>query len=165
MNNLETTAAGNFVEDVAEKYLTFDVSGQVYGISISNVIEISKIQAITPIPEFPVYAKGIINLRGKVIPLIDLNLRFGHHEKEYTDRTCIVIVDIEGLQVGFIVEAVDEVMDISKAQIAPPPKFSAERSNRYVVGVGKLTDRMVLILDGKLVLSDDEVDMLGSAAQ
>lgn len=148
--------------DLSTKFLTFSVGGQYFGISIRNVIEIVQVEPATPMPELPYYAKGIINLRGKVVPLVDVNLRFGKPEQEYTDRTCIIIIDIDGVDVGFIVDAVDEVLDIEESQISPPPNFSAGRENRFVTGVCKLEKHMVLLLDSKLLFSDSEMGMLGS---
>ena len=146
-------AAGG--EDLSKKYLTFKVGGQMYGISISNVIEIVKIQEATSMPELPYYAKGIINLRGRVVPLIDVNLRFGKAEQEYTDRTCIIIVDIDNVHVGFIVDAVDEVLDINDDKISQPPSLSSDASSRFVVGVGRMEKCIVLLLNSRMLVSDE----------
>jgi purine-binding chemotaxis protein CheW len=155
--NQETMATA----DLSHKFLTFKVADQYFGIAIQDVIEILQLQPITPMPELPHYSKGIINMRGRVVPIIDLNLRFGKFEQEYTDRTCIIIVDIDGIYVGFLVEAVEEVRDISREQISPPPSFANDGSSRYVTGIGKLERYMVLLLDGKLILSEGDISMLG----
>jgi len=147
--------AAELRDDLSNKYLTFKIDGQMYGISIANVIEIVKIQPATTMPELPFYAKGIINLRGRVLPLIDVNLRFNKPEQEYTDRTCIIIVDIDDKHVGFIVDAVDEVLDIDSEKISPPPAFSGGGQNRFVTGVGKMEKHIVLLLNARLLVSDD----------
>lgn len=161
MNNLDNDVLKEAKDDLLKKYLTFIVSNQHYGISISNVIEIVKIQTATEMPELPHYAKGIINLRGRVIPLIDINLRFGKVEHEYTDRTCIIIVDIDGVQVGFIVDAVSEVLDIEDDLVSPPPPFSGNNASRYITGIGKLDGYMVLLLNCCLLLSDSDMGAFG----
>lgn len=150
--------------DVSMKYLTFQIDGQHYGISISNVIEIVQMQPATELPELPPYAKGIINLRGRVVPLIDVSLRFGKPEREYTDRTCIIIVDIADVHVGLIVDLVEEVLDIESGQISAPPAFSSDASSRYVIGIGKLDKCMVLLLDSRLLFSGADRDLLEQAA-
>jgi purine-binding chemotaxis protein CheW len=137
--------------------LTFRVAGQYFGIAIQSVIEILQLQEITPIPELPFYSKGIINMRGRVVPIIDLNLRFNKPEQEYSDRTCIIIVDINSTYVGFLVEAVEEVRDIEREKISPPPAYVNDGSSRYVTGIGKLERYMVLLLDGKKILSEGEM--------
>lgn len=164
MDDLNTTMQQMTVEeDISMKYLTFQISGQTYGISIRNVIEIVQVQPVTELPELPYYAKGIINMRGRVIPLIDVNLRFNKPEQQYTDRTCIIIVDINSMYVGFIVDAVEEVLDIDNSLISPPPSFSADQSGRFVTGIGKMEKSIVLLLDTRLLLSDDMLGMLGDA--
>jgi len=143
--------------ELAYKFLTFKLAGQYFGLAIRSVKEILQLQPITPIPELPYYAKGVANIRGRVVPIIDLSLRLGKPEQEYTERTCIVIVDINDTYVGFLVESVEDVPDIDREQISPPPKLSSDSSARYIIGIGKLESYMVLLLDGSLILSDDEV--------
>lgn len=146
----------------ADKYLTFVIDKQYYAFTIKDVIEIIEVQAITPVPEFPPYVKGIINLRGKIIPVIDIRLRFHKEEAEYTERTCIIVVNITGIDVGFIVDTVDEVIDIDHADISGPPMISSDRSTKYVTGVGKINGRIILILDSNKVLNEKEVESLAS---
>lgn len=139
-------------DDFLTTYLTFSVDGQHYGISIGNVIEILQTQPATELPELPSYSKGIINLRGRVIPLIDVNLRFGKLEKEYTDRTCIIIVDVEGLHTGLIVDTVEEVLVIDKSLMSVPPSFKTDNSAKYIVQIARMDKNSVLLLDAyKLV--------------
>jgi purine-binding chemotaxis protein CheW len=162
MSELRTEDLLNPDDDISMKYLTFRIGDQFYGISIENVISIVQVEAATPLPELPYYAKGIINLRGRVVPLIDVNLRFGRPEPEYNDRTCIIIIDIGGVHVGFIVEAVEEVKDVEESQISQPPRFTGGMENRFVTGVYKAKDRMILLLDSKLLFSDEEFSMFES---
>jgi purine-binding chemotaxis protein CheW len=162
MSELRTEDLLNPDDDISMKYLTFRIGDQFYGISIENVISIVQVETATPLPELPYYAKGIINLRGRVVPLIDVNLRFGRPEPEYNDRTCIIIIDIGGVHVGFIVEAVEEVKDVEESQISQPPRFTGGLENRFVTGVYKAKDRMILLLDSRLLFSDEEFSMFES---
>lgn len=147
------------VEDsLKEKYLTFIIDEQSYCIDIRYVIEIIVVQPITQVPELPEYVKGIINLRGKVIPVLDVRLRFGKEERPYDDKTCFVVVDVAGNSVGIIVDEVEEVMQILDENVAQPPSFSKNGSSRYVKGIGKIGEQVKLILDCQKMLSDDEID-------
>ncbi len=144
---------------ISEKYLSFLIDKQFYAYHISDVREIIEMQEITPVPEFPDYAKGIINLRGNLIPIIDVRLRFCKNEAEYNDRTCIIILNLD-IDVGFIVDTVDEVLDIRKEDISPVPKLSDSGSRRFIEGVGKTTKKMIMILNAKKMLNDDEMRCL-----
>ena len=155
---------GSAEEDLVNKFLTFQAAGQHFGIAIRNVIEIQQLQPITPMPELPPYAKGIINMRGRVVPIIDLNARFGKPQQEYTERTCIIIVDIDSLYVGFLVDAVEEVRDIGREQISPPPAFAHDaNTSSYIIGVARLERYMVLLLDGRLILSKGDLSSLAAS--
>jgi len=150
--------------DLANKYLTFFVGEQIFSLPIRDVIEIVQMQNITPMPELPYYTKGIINMRGRVIPVIDVNLRFGKPEQPYTGRTCIIILDINDAQVGFIVDAVAEVLDIPPERISPPPAF-ADRISNYVTGIGKCGEsgsKIVLLLNSRLLASDEDLSLFDS---
>lgn len=137
-----------------EKYLTFALDNESYGISINNVVEIIGMQPITLVPELPSYIKGIINLRGKVIPVMDVRLRFRKEFRDYNDRTCIIVVDINGLGIGLIVDSVSEVLVISEQDIVPPPNLN--KTNKYIRGIGKIGSEVKLILDCDKLISDDE---------
>jgi len=141
------------------KYLTFVVGNEVYGIEIRYVTEIIGIQAITEVPELPVYIKGIINLRGKIIPVMDVRLRFGKEPKEYNDRTCVVVVDIGEISIGLIVDSVSEVLTIPDEDIVPPPQLN-KAQNRYIKAIGKVGNEVSLLLDCEKLLNDDEVAVL-----
>ncbi len=149
----------------SNKYLTFLIEKQYYAFPIRDVIEIIEVQEITPVPEFPDYAKGIINLRGRIIPIIDVRLRFHKKEEAYNERTCIIVVNISGLDIGFIVDTVDEVLDIEDENISAAPKISTDRSTKYITGVGKVENRIVLLLDANKMLSEDEISELSSQVQ
>src|SRR5665647_3006394 len=120
------------------KFLTFSIGKESYGIEIKFVTEIIGMQDITEVPELPNYVKGIINLRGKIIPVIDVRLRFRKETKEYNDRTCIVVIDIKEISVGLIVDNVAEVIKIDDSNIVPPPDIKTGFHNRYVRAIGKI---------------------------
>lgn len=143
------------------KYLTFALGAEVYGIEIRYVTEIIGMQTVTEVPDLPEYVKGIINLRGKIIPVIDVRLRFRKPAKEYNDRTCIVVVDIKGVAVGLIVDTVAEVLTIADQDIVPPPQVNNGSYNqRFTKAIGKVGSDVKLILDCDRLLSDDEMASL-----
>jgi purine-binding chemotaxis protein CheW len=144
-----TTAQGG-------KYLTFSLASEEYGLEILKVREIIGIMDITSMPQMPGYVKGVINLRGKVIPVIDLRLKFGLEPAEYTEQTCIVVVDVGSL-VGVIVDTVQEVLDIDGSQIDPPPPLGASVDTSFVMGMGKVKDDVKILLDIDRVLGSEEL--------
>ena len=146
-----------------DKYLTFSLGDEVYGIDIRVVIEIIGIQKITTVPEVPDYVRGIINLRGKIIPVVDMRLRFRREYREYTDRTCVIVVEINGVLIGLIVDGVSEVLDITEKNVVPPPDLKASQ-NKYIRGIGKLEASVVLLLDWEKLFSEDDQELMGSAA-
>ena len=143
--------------DIANKYLTFLVENQTFGLSIRNVNGIIQMQEITPVPELPAHVKGIINMRGMVVPIIDVNLRFGKAEQVYNERTCIIILETEQGQVGIIVDAVKEVLEIPPADISPRPAMGAQSAS-YINGIGKIGPKIVLLLDSKLLVGQEMAD-------
>ena len=143
------------------KYLTFALGEEVFGIEIRHVTEIIGIQAITKVPEVPSYVKGIINLRGKIIPVIDMRLKFKKEEIPYDDRTCIVVIEIKNIPVGLIVDNVDEVLNIADEDIAPPPGSKTSADNRYIKGIGKVGDQVQLLLDCDELLLSEEINQIG----
>ena len=139
------------------KFLTFVIGHEEYAIEIKYVTEIiGGIQDITEVPEVPEYVRGIINLRGKIIPVIDVNMRFKKDPKPYNDRTCIIVIDIEDLLVGLIVDNVAEVLSITDENIVAPPDTKSGFNNRYIKGIGKVANAVKLILDCNLLLGADE---------
>ena len=137
-------------------FLTFWTDNQLFGIPISVVVQIIGIQGITPIPDFPHYAKGIINLRGNIIPAIDMRIRFGKEEIPYNERTCIIVTRIEESYMGFIVDAVDEVADIGADHITPAPRVSYDSTNKYLTGIGQIKEKVILLLDTEKILTESE---------
>ena len=146
------------------KYLTFLIGKEVYGIEIKYVTEIIGIQQITEIPELPDYVKGIINLRGKIVPVLDVRLRFRKEFRDYNDRTCIVVVDIKDISVGLIVDSVAEVINISEIDIVKPPEINTGFNNKYIKGIGKVGNEVKLLLDCNKLLSDEECDSLSQVS-
>jgi purine-binding chemotaxis protein CheW len=142
------------------KFLTFALGREVYGIEIRYVTEIIGIQPITIVPEVPEYVKGIINLRGKIIPVIDVRLKFRKEAMDYNDRTCIVVVDIQAIAVGLIVDQVAEVITIPDENIVPPPDAKTGFQNRYIKGVGKVGTEVKLLLECERLLTDEETEAL-----
>jgi purine-binding chemotaxis protein CheW len=127
------------------KYLTFNVKEEVFGIEISYVTEIIGIQPFTRIPETEDYIKGIINLRGKIIPVVDIRLKFKKEPAEYTDRTCIIVIEAEKIIAGLIVDEVSEVLTIDDQNVVPSPQTGL--NNRYIKGIGKVGGDVKLLLD------------------
>jgi len=139
-----------------DKHLTFTVGKEEYGIEISCVTEIIGIQKITDVPDMPGYIKGVINLRGKVIPVMDVRLRFRMPEREYDDRTCTVVVSVSGTAVGLVVDTVREVVDIPESQIELPPEMAEVSTQHYIRGLGKVGDGVKILLDvERLVRRED----------
>ncbi|OAA91179.1 chemotaxis protein CheW [Clostridium coskatii] len=143
------------------KYLTFTLEKEFYGIEIKYVIEIIGIQPISEIPELPEYIKGIINLRGKIIPVMDIRLRFKKEAIEYNDRTCIIVIQIEDIYVGLIVDGVSEVIDIPDCEIVEPPEISKVR-NKFIKGIGKVQDNVKLLLNCNKLLNNGDTDSLSN---
>ena len=152
-------------DEMKGKYLTFWTDKQLFGVPISDVVQIIGIQEITPIPDSPSYAKGIINLRGSIIPVIDVRVRFGKLETKYSERTCIIVTKIEENFIGFIVDSVDEVTTISDDNISPPPRISKDRTNAYLTGIGKVQSKVVLLLDTSRILNETEIEEVNGAVQ
>jgi purine-binding chemotaxis protein CheW len=152
-------------EDTQEgKYLTFSMGKEEYGIGIRHVTEIIGIQNVTDLPDMPAYVKGVINLRGKVIPVIDVRLRFSLEERPYDERTCIVVVNIRNIAVGLIVDSVSEVVDIAAAQIEPPPQIRKGQASRYVEGLGHVGDTVKILLNIRDLLYEGELEEISDSA-
>ena len=143
------------------KYLLFNLGNEVYGINIGHVTGIEEMQKITEVPDMPDYIRGVINLRGKVIPVMDLRLRFGMEAREYDDRTCIIIVNIDNSSIGFIVDTVAEVHDIYAKDIEPPPNFkNATGKEQYISGLGKIGEEVKILLDVKKILHKEDIEAI-----
>ncbi|MDR0885963.1 MAG: chemotaxis protein CheW [Clostridiales Family XIII bacterium] len=142
------------------RYLTFTIEDNVYGIPIRFVSEIIGMQNITRVPRTPEDIKGIINLRGKIVPLIDIRIKFGKEEIPYTERTCIIVIDINDLNVGFIVDMVDDVLTIDDEHITPVPTGRLGQENKYIEAIGKMGDKVQLLLNSEKLLKNDEFELL-----
>lgn len=138
------------------RFLTFQINSEVYGIEIKYVTEIIGIQPITEVPELSEYMKGIINLRGKIIPVMDVRLRFKKNTVEYNDRTCVIVIDIGTISIGLIVDNVSEVLSIPEEEIVSPPDTKSG-GNRYIKGIGKVGNEVKLLLDCEKLISEQEI--------
>jgi purine-binding chemotaxis protein CheW len=148
------------------KYLTFSLAGEEYGIGILKVREIVGMITITRIPQTPVYIKGVVNLRGKVIPVVDLRLKFGMESMDYTDRTCIIVVEIVGTEkeipMGVVVDSVSEVLSIRQSDIEETPNFGTKIETDYILGMAKMNGGVKILLDIDRVMSGAEISALES---
>ena len=145
-----------------DKYLIFSIDKEFYGIDIKYVIEIIGIQPITEVPQMPSYIKGVINLRGKIIPVMDVRIKFKKEEKNYDDRTCIIVVEIDGLSIGLIIDTVLEVSSISEEHISSPPRINKkhEKTNKYIKGIGKVENEVRLLIDCNKLVEEEVEEIL-----
>lgn len=162
---IETSDAAPIKADErAGKYLTFKIGPEEFGVRVIKVREIMGIQQITAVPQTPDYLKGVINLRGKVIPVIDLRLKFGLPPMEYTQRTCIVVVQVEGdagpILVGLVVDAVSEVLNLGSSEIEDTPDFGAKLATPFILGMAKLKGKVKILLDIDRVVSTQEIAVM-----
>lgn len=152
-----------------QQYLTFTVASEVFAITISAIKEIIEYRPPTEVPMMPPHIRGVINLRGRVVPVIDLAVRFGRAKGEISRRTCIVILEItqDALQqeIGVVVDAVSAVLDMADVDIEPPPKFGAKLRTDFISGMGKVAEKFVIILDVDRVLSVAELSMLDGMSE
>lgn len=142
-------------DDLSGKFLTFYIEDTVYGIELLHVIEIISVPPITQLPSVPDYIKGITNLRGKIVPVIDVRLKFHLPERAYDEKTCIIVVVIDDMNVGLIVDSVSEVSTVSGDQMAQPPQLSGSDDNRYLQSVTQDGGRVILNLDCEKFFSSD----------
>lgn len=136
--------------------VTFKLGSEEFGVDILKVQEIIKMMNVTKIPNAPVFVEGVINLRGKIIPIVDLRKRLGFKDQEYDKSTRIIVVELDGLVLGFIVDSVSEVLRIPEDTIEPPPSMVAGIESEYIEGVGKLDDRLLILLELKKIFSSPE---------
>ena len=139
------------------KFLTFQLQNEEYGLEILKVREIMGLMNITPVPQTPDYVKGVINLRGQVIPVIDLRAKFSMPEGSYDERTCIIVVDVNGLLMGIVVDTVSEVLDIKTDCIELSPSFGTKLNTDYIMGMGKIEGAVKILLEIDKVLTSDEL--------
>ena len=156
------------VQDREGKYLTFALGPEEYGLEILKVREIMGIMEITAVPQTPAHVRGVINLRGKVIPVIDLRAKFGMESTETTDQTCIIVVEItqqgQGFNTGIVVDRVQEVLDIAGENIEDTPQFGSNVATDFILGMGKIGDSVKILLDIDRVLASDELESFLSTA-
>lgn len=160
--NAEVSTA---LADKAGKYLTFVLADEEYGLEILKVQEIIKMMSITQVPRTPDFVRGVINLRGKVIPVMDLRLKFSMESQETTEKTCVIVVQVtregESVTIGIIVDEVSEVLDIAGEQIEAAPDFGTSVDTNFILGMGKIDKKVVILLDIDKVLSSGELAALG----
>ena len=147
-----------------DKFLTFTVGKEDYGLEIYHVTEIIGIQKITEVPDMPDYVKGVINLRGKVIPIMDVRKRFKFEERAYDDRTCIIVVNINETSLGLVVDTVKEVSDIPEKDIQPPPEIAEGNRQFFIRGLGKVEDEVKILLDAEKLLTKSDLSKVSAAA-
>ncbi len=146
------------------QYLTFQLMSEQYGVAIETVREINQFGEITPVPRTPEYVKGVMNLRGKIIPVVNLRVKFGMGPQDTTRDTCIIVIDTEIGQVGMIVDSVKEVVDLQENQIEPPPILGNEHAMSFVRGMGKVDNRVVILVDIVSVFSADQMGQIANLA-
>ncbi len=146
--------------DEEKKVIVFKLKNEEYGVDVTQVKSIERMEHITRVPNTPPFVKGVINLRGVVIPIIDLRKRFGFDIKDYNEQTRIIIVNVDEMEVGLIVDAANDVIDISLSAIEPPPKVVGGVESEYLSGVAKITDRLLVLLNLNKVLNPNEVKEL-----
>ncbi len=153
----------NAIED-AKQYMTFKSGSEYYGIELKYVNEIMGIQPITAIPEVEDYIRGLINLRGKIVPVIDVRIRFKQEPFEYNDRTCIIIVNVKNTVIGLIVETIADVVTIKDKDIEAPPSLTTTKDkDKYVYGFGKVNDEVKLLLNPEKLIRDEDMSAIDNA--
>jgi purine-binding chemotaxis protein CheW len=157
------------IEDIAGMFLTFKLAKETYGVEILKVQEIIGMMKFTTVPRTPDFIKGVVNLRGKVIPIIDLRLKFNLEEIEYTELTCIIVVQLktptQTIITGIIVDEVSEVINITKEQIEPAPSFGTAVETDFILAIGKLTNNVVMLLDIDKVFTTQDTSITAEVAK
>ena len=146
------------------QYLSFALTELSYALPISAVREINRVMTITPIPETPAYIAGVMNLRGRVIPIVDLRVRFGLNASAYTRQTCIIVVDSERGQAGLLVDSIHGVANLTADQIEPRPQIGTTTDSTFVTGMGKIEKRVLILVDVARILSTTPIETLAKAA-
>jgi purine-binding chemotaxis protein CheW len=149
------------IEDTLKgRYLTFRVEDEEYGIEILYVIEIVGVQDITKVPNMPHYVRGVINLRGQVIPVIDVRDRFGMPSRDYDARTCVIVVRIDDVMVGMVVDTVNEVREIPASSISEPPKVGGAQAQDFIKSMGRVGENVLILLDVMKLIGKEEMESL-----
>lgn len=149
-------------DSMKDRFLTFLIGEEIYGVPINRVMEIVGLQPITEMPETPHYIKGIVNLRGNIIPIMDVRLRFKKPKAEYGDRTCVIVIVFGGSSVGLIVDSVSEVLTIPGEDIAQKPELSSGSGGGYVKNIGKLGGKVILLIDCERLLKTEDLDAVSA---
>lgn len=155
---------------LSEQYLTFNLQKELYGLDIDSVREVLEVTQITKVPQTQEYMRGVINVRGHAVPVVDLRLKFGLEQGEMTVDTCIIIVEVridgESIILGLLVDGVEEVLELGQDNIEPPPRFGTRINSRFMKGIGKLDEKFIIILDIQEVFSEDELsDIAGTQSE
>jgi purine-binding chemotaxis protein CheW len=171
METIQKSALSQTGTQTAErggKYLTFSLANQEYGVGILEIREIIGMMPITAIPQAPAFVRGVINLRGKVIPIVDFRRKFGMAAAEQTEKTCMIVVSVRGsreeLLIGLVVDSVSEVMNIKEADIEEPPTFGTEMNTDFILGMAKINNGVTILLDIDRVLNVDELQNVAAQA-
>lgn len=144
--NLADDASAAETVRATQQFLTFSIGTETFGLDIRHVVEIIGLQRITRVPDVPHHLRGVINLRGKVIPIMDVRLRFGMEERDYDARTCIVVIHVDDADVGLVVDRVQEVLDVPQKAIGDSPAFAAEAGGNFVEAMAKVGDKVIILL-------------------
>ncbi len=168
-NNAAATGVLEVGKKLAGKYLTFLLGEEEYGLEILKVQEIIQMQKVTKLPKAPNFVRGVINLRGKVIPIVELRNKFGMEHKEDTDKTCIIVVIIQmgdnAITMGIIIDEVKEVLDIEAGEIEETPSFGASIETEFIMGIGKIGETVKMLLDIEKVLSSAEITSISTLSK
>ncbi len=161
----ETTENQVEIDADSQQYLTFDLADEHYGVDILKVQEIKGYTAVTKIPNTPDYLKGVLNLRGTIVPIVDLRLKFGMQATEPTAFTVIVVVNVQERVMGFLVDAVSDVLEFASKDIQPPPELGSKVDITFVSGIGNSNDRLVTLLDIDRVMTEEEVEKVAQVSE
>lgn len=151
-------------EGPTQEYLTFRLGGEEYGVDILKVQEIRSYDTVTRLPEAPDFIKGVINLRGTIVPVIDMRVKLKLGEAAYDKQTVMIILNVADKVVGMVVDGVSDVITLASSQIRPPPEFNGVLETRYITGLGALDDRMLILVDIECLMSASEMAILEQAA-
>ena len=162
---MESVVEKKGISDIEGKFLTFVLGEEIYGIEILKAREIIGLMDITTVPQTPDYMKGVINLRGKVIPVIDLRKKFSMQEGVHTQETCVIVVEVNSSSIGLIVDSVSEVSDITGEEIENAPSYGQGIDTSFIMGLGKVKDKIIILLDIDAVLSTEELEMVEELAE
>ena len=162
---MEAVVEKKEISDIEGKFLTFVLGEEIYGIEILKAREIIGLMDITTVPQTPDYMKGVINLRGKVIPVIDLRKKFSMQEGVHTQETCVIVVEVNSSSIGLIVDSVSEVSDITGEEIENAPSYGQGIDTSFIMGLGKVKDKIIILLDIDAVLSTEELEMVEELAE